>query len=155
MPKIWHANSTHSLRPTSSLWSCCDLAIRFILDVRDKRKLTEELIELLPADQRISLTSAMPAWWFNLRKNGGMRLTATGFDTFVKKLELEHYSVPIDNPMLFNQQTILDLDRKMQMPYYIKATKGVPKTIVFFGSREAIMANLYGNLQQFLDNYRP
>lgn len=84
-----------------------------------------------------------------------MRLTSTGFDTFVKKLELENYSYPIDNPMLFNQQTILDLDRKMQMPYYIHATKGVPKKIVFFGSREAVMANLYGNLQQFLDNYQP
>jgi hypothetical protein len=42
----------------------------------------------------------------------------------------------------------------MQMPYYISATKGIPKKIVFFGSQEAVMVNLYGNLQQFLDNYR-
>ena len=123
--------------------------------MRDKRRLTQELIALLPEEQRISVDSAMPAWWFNLRRNGGMRLTSTGYDTFVQKLELDHYSYPIDNPMLFNQQTILDLDRKMQMPYYIQATKGVPKKIVFFGSREAVMVNLYGNLQQFLDNYRP
>jgi hypothetical protein len=123
--------------------------------VRDKRKLTQELIELLPGEQRISVDSAMPTWWFNLRKNGGMRLTKTGFDIFVKQLELEHYDYPIDNPMLFNQQTMLDLDRKMQMPYYIHAAKGVPKKIVFFDSREAVMVNLYGNLQQFLDNYRP
>ena len=123
--------------------------------MRDKRRLTQELIALLPNEQRISVDSAMPAWWFNLRRNGGMRLTSTGYDTFVQKLELDHYSYPIDNPMLFNQQTILDLDRKMQMPYYIQATKGVPKKIVFFGSREAVMVNLYGNLQQFLDNYQP
>ena len=123
--------------------------------MRDKRRLTQELIALLPEEQRISVDSAMPAWWFNLRRNGGMRLTSTGYDTFVQKLELDHYSYPIDNPMLFNQQTILDLDRKMQMPYYIQATKGVPKKIVFFGSREAVMVNLYGNLQQFLDNYQP
>jgi hypothetical protein len=129
--------------------------IKFILDVRDKRRLTQELIALLPTEEKISVDSAIPSWWFNLRKNGGMRLTATGYDIFVKKLELEHYSYPIDNPMLFNQQTILDLDRKMQMPYYIHAAKGVPKKIVFFGSREAVMVNLYGNLQQFLDNYQP
>lgn len=84
-----------------------------------------------------------------------MRLTATGYTAFVRELELEHYEYAIDNPMLFNQQTILDLDRKMQMPYYISATKGVPKKIVFFGSREAVMVNLYGNLKQFLDNYEP
>lgn len=83
-----------------------------------------------------------------------MRLTTAGFDTFVKKLELEHYSISIDNPMLFNQQVILDLDRKLQMPYYIHAVKGIPKTLVLFGSREAVMINLYGDLKQFLDNYK-
>lgn len=84
-----------------------------------------------------------------------MRLTKLGHDIFVKCLELEHYSYSIEDPMKFNQQTILNLDRKMQMPYYIHAVKGIPKKIVFFGSREAVMVNLYGNLQQFLDNYRP
>jgi len=128
--------------------------IRSILDVRDKRKLTEELINLLPDEQRISVDSAMPVWWFNLRRTGGMRLTSTGFYTFVEDLKLEHYEYPIDNPMLFNHETILDLDRKMQMPYYIHAAKGVPKKIVFFGSREAMMINLYGNLKKFLENYK-
>ena len=129
--------------------------IRFILDVRDKKKLTQELISLLPDEQRISVESAMPAWWFNIRRNGGMRLTGLGYQVFTEDLELEHYSYAIDNPLLFNQQTILKLDRKMQMPYYISAVKGVPKKIVFFGSKEAVMVNLYGNLQQFLDNYQP
>ncbi len=123
--------------------------------MRDKQRLTTELVSQLPEHLAVSVDTAMKTWWFNLRKNGGMRLTSTGFDTFVKKLELEHYSYPIDNLMLFNHETILDLDRKMQMPYYIHATKGVPKQIVFFGSKEAVMVNLYGNLQQFLDNYRP
>ena len=84
-----------------------------------------------------------------------MRLTSTGYHTFVNDLELEHYDYAIDNPQLFNQQTILALDRKMQMPYYIHAVKGIPKKIVFFGSREAVVINLYLNLQQFLDNYQP
>ena len=84
-----------------------------------------------------------------------MRLTTTGYRTFVEDLELEHYEYTIDNPILFNQQTVLELDRKMQMPYYIHAVKGIPKKIIFFGSREAVIVNLYGNLQQFLDNYQP
>lgn len=137
------------------MWSYSRPANASILDVRDKRKLTEELIALLPDDQRISVASAMPSWWHNIRRNGGMRLTTLGYQTFVEDLELEHYSYPIDNPRIFNQQFVLALDRKMQMPYYIHAAKGVPKQIIFFGSQEAMMANLYGNLQQFLDNYRP
>ena len=123
--------------------------------MRDKRKLTEELIALLPDQQRVNLESALPSWWFNLRRNGGMRLTSTGYQTLAEDLELEHYSYNIDDPHTFNKQLILKLDRKMQMPYYIHAVKGIPKRIVFFGSKEAVMVNLYGNLQQFLDNYWP
>jgi hypothetical protein len=123
--------------------------------VRDKRKLTEELIALLPDQQRVNLESALPSWWFNLRRNGGMRLTSTGYQTLAEDLELEHYSYNIDDPHTFNKQLILKLDRKMQMPYYIHAVKGIPKKIVFFGGKEAVMVNLYGNLEQFLDNYRP
>jgi hypothetical protein len=123
--------------------------------VRDKKKLTQELVALLPEAQRISPASAFSAWWYNLRSTGGMRLTGLGYQVFVDNLALEHYSYAIDNPLLFNQTTILKLDRKMQMPYYIHAVKGIPKKIIFFGSKEAVMVNLYGNLQQFLDNYEP
>ena len=128
---------------------------RFILNVRDKKKLTQELIALLPDEQRISVASAVPSWWCNLRRNGGMRLTSTGYQTLSEDLDLEHYSYSIDDPHTFNKQLILKLDRKMQMPYYIHAVKGIPKKIIFFGSKEAVMVNLYGNLQQFLDNYQP
>jgi len=156
MPVTWPRNSTPSSRPIDSQWYCCKAATRSILDVvRDKKKLTQELIQLLPNDQRISADSAMSAWWFNLRKNGGMRLTGQGYAAFVRDLDLEHYEYSITDPMAFNQHVILKLDRKLQMPYYIHAVKGVPKKIVFFGSREAVMINLYGNLQQFLDNYTP
>jgi hypothetical protein len=130
------------------------LATRYILDVRDKHKLTQRLIDLLPEADRITTNSALSAWWFNIRKNGGMRLTAIGYDVLTHKLDIEHYSYKINNPLIFNKRLILKLDRKMQMPYYIHAVKGIPKSVIFFGSREAVMVNLYGNLEQFLDSYR-
>ena len=77
-----------------------------------------------------------------------------GYYTFVEILDLEHYSYTIDDAMLFNQQTVLDLDRKLQMPYYIVSKKKIPSKIVMFGSQEAVMVNLYGNLQKFLDSYK-
>jgi hypothetical protein len=48
---------------------------------------------------------------------------------------------------------MLKLDRKLQMPYYIEVKKKIPINIIFFGSREAMLARLYGNLNKFLDNY--
>lgn len=123
--------------------------------MRDKKKLTEELINLLSDEDRVTLKYAMIAWWFNIRRHGGMRLTGLGYRAFTKDLDLEHYSYNIDDPMLFNQKTILTLDRKIQTPYFIETVKKIPKRIVFFGSKEAVMVNLYSNLQQFLDNYQP
>lgn len=123
--------------------------------MRDKLRLTEELVKQLDPDSGITVRRAMHTWWFNIRKNGGMRLTGPGYQIFVDELDLARYEFAITDPHQFNQHMILDLDRKMQMPYYISATKGIPKKIVFFGSREAVMINLYGNLEQFLDNYRP
>jgi hypothetical protein len=73
---------------------------------------------------------------------------------FTEQLDLARYEWAIPDPQQFNQHVILALDRKIQMPYYISATKGIPKKIVFFGSQEAVWINLYGNLEQFLDNYK-
>jgi hypothetical protein len=121
--------------------------------VRNKKKLTETLVNQLDPDWGITVKKAMHTWWFNFRKTGGMRLTGPGYHVFKEQLDLTHYEFPIDDPTEFTKQLILDLDRKIQMPYYISATKGIPKKIVFFGSMEAVMVNLYGDLKKFLDNY--
>lgn len=123
--------------------------------MRNKRQLTEQLVKQLDPDVNYTVKTAMSTWWFNLRKNGGMRLTALGYSVFVRDLDLEHYEYTITDPVTFTHDTILKMDRKLQTPYYIHAVKGIPRKIVFFGSREAVVANLYGSLEQFLDNYRP
>ena len=121
--------------------------------MRDKKRLTEELVKQLNPDLGVTVKRAMHTWWFNIRKTGGMRLTTPGYQMFTKDLDIARYEFAITDPLQFNQHTILKLDRKMQMPYYIHAVKGIPKQIIFFGSKEAVMVNLYGNLEQFLDNY--
>jgi hypothetical protein len=131
------------------------LAHKYTLNVRDKKKLTETLVNQLDPDWGITVKKAMRTWWFNIRSSGGMRLTLPGYDAFVKDLDLENYSFSIDDPTEFNQQMILDMDRKLQMPYYIHAVKGIPKKVIFFGSKEAMVTNLYGDLKKFLDNYTP
>ena len=123
--------------------------------MRDKKKLTETLVNQLDPDWGVTVKKAMHTWWFNFRSSGGMRLTSVGYHAFTDELDLEHYTYTVDNPTDINQQMILDMDRKLQMPYYIHAVKGIPKKIIFFGSKEAMVTNLYGDLKKFLDNYRP
>ena len=119
--------------------------------MRDKLTLTQQLVENLSTDSAVSVATAMRTWWFNRRKTGGMRLTGPGYAVFTEQLDLARYEWPIRDPHGLTQRRLLDLDRKLHMPYYIHAVKGIPKTIVFFGSKEAVMLNLYGDLNRFLD----
>ena len=130
------------------------LVIKYILNVRDKKKLTRELVELLPEEQRISPAAAFNAWWCNLRSTGGLRLTTIGYMTFVDYLDLAQYEFRILDAHEFNLRTVITLDRQLELPYYIVVKKGIPLSVIFFGSKEAMMANLYGDIKKFIDSYR-
>ncbi len=120
--------------------------------MRDKKKLTKTLVAQLDAELGIDFEWAYKHWWYNLRNNGGMRLTSIGFESFVNSLKIEHYTFDLKLGDL-DSRLIVQLDRRLQTPYYIKAKKMIPVQLIFFGSKEAVLANLYGNLKKFLDNY--
>lgn len=120
--------------------------------MRDKLKLTEQLVAQLP-ENTTTVEMAQHSWWFNLRPGGGMRLTALGYKVLSEQIGLKFYPYKIPDEMLFTQQTIIDLDRKLQSPYYIVTKKSFPIDIIFFSSKEAMLVNLYGDLYKFLDNY--
>ena len=120
--------------------------------MRDKLKLTQAIINQLPPGSEMDATVAMKCWWYNIRASGGLRLTELGYFTFKKVMDLESYAMPIEWEK-FDRLTMLKLDRKLQMPYYIEVKKKIPQHVIFFGAKEAMMARLYGDLNKFLDNY--
>lgn len=122
--------------------------------MRDKQLLTQQLVEQLPGPNKVSVETARTTWWFNLRPNGGLRLTAHGFKVLTEQLDIKFYPYQIPEDVIFNQHTILKLDRALQNPYYIVTKKNFPVALLFFGSKEAMLINLYGSLDKFLDNYR-
>jgi hypothetical protein len=114
-----------------------------------KHKLTKRLIELLPEDHRISVEEAMILWYTNIRNNGGFRLTQNGYHV-MKILALESWSVPLtDIKITMDKSLLLALDRKLTYPYFIDYKK---KEIVFYSSKEAVMATMYGSIKNWLDN---
>jgi hypothetical protein len=114
-----------------------------------KHKLTLRLIELLPEDHRITLEEAMVLWYTNIRNNGGFRLTQNGYQA-LKILALESWSVPLnDIKITMDKNLLLALDRKLTWPYFIDYKK---KEIVFYSSKEAVMATMYGSIKNWLDN---
>jgi hypothetical protein len=121
--------------------------------VRDKLRLTEELVRLIPEDVRPTLEEARLSWWYNLRAGGGLRLTEHGYHVLTEIVKLEHYDYILD-PVRFTTLNLVDLDKKLQMPYYISLHKRNVKKITFFSSQEAVLVNLYGDLEKFLNNYQ-
>lgn len=120
--------------------------------MRDKLALTAQLVKQL-APGSWTVEQARTAWWYNFRETGGMRLTQQGYRVFVKDLEIEYYDFAVPASTKFSASTVLALDRKLQMPYYIHSNRQRVTQLTFFSSREAVLANLYNDLEQFLQNY--
>ena len=121
--------------------------------MRDKHELTRILVSQLPEHRRITEETARVTWWFNIRKSGGLRLTNEGYAALIMDLGIERHEIDIPDPTKFQQKIVLRRDRKLQMPYYIHFEKRIPRKVMFFGSKEAMLAKLYGNLERFLELY--
>ena len=115
-----------------------------------KSKLTQTLIDHLPDDHKVALDDALLYWYYNIRDNGGLRLTIHGYLAF-KLLGLESWSIPLtDLKKTISKSILLELDRKMTYPYYIDFKN---KQLICYSSKEAMYLNLYPSLAEFLKNY--
>ena len=120
--------------------------------VRDKKKITGEILTRLPQLADYTADEVYPLLWYNLRPGSGLRLTDVGFEIFAHDLELPSYTFPID-PFEFDSRLLIMLDNKLKMPYYINVVKKMPTEIVMFSESEAILIRLYGNLKTFIQRY--
>ena len=113
-----------------------------------KLELVKVLLPLLPEEWQQPEHQALISWWYNIRDSGGLRLTEHGYNIMHNVLEIESWSVALDDSKkLFPKKLLLAMDRKLQWPYYINYSV---KKVIFFSSREALMANLYGDLSGWL-----
>ena len=112
-----------------------------------KQQLVSKIIALMEPTVAPTVKQAINLWFMNIRPNGGMRLTDYGYDTLIR-MEFEFW--PVEVPDLKNQikpPQLLALDRKIQIPYYIDYRQ---KRLVFFGSKDAMLMTLLGDLNDFI-----
>ena len=112
----------------------------------NKFQLTAELIHHYPDAPTVD--DAMRTWWQNIREDGGLRLTSEGYRVFSDCLELNSYTFELPEQLL-TPRNLIALDRHMASPYYIVNTRK-HNNMVMFGSREALMATLHGDMQRFI-----
>ena len=120
-----------------------------------KKTITNTLLSMLPESEKMTEDLAMKTWWANIRRDGGLRLTDLGYEIMHDVLGLESWQLDLADQerQIFTKRLILGLDRKLEWPYYIEVSvKKKRRRIVFFGSREAMMASMYGDLQKWVDS---
>ena len=120
-----------------------------------KESITKTVLE--HTDQSIwNLENAMKAWWFNPRKEGGLRLTQVG-DLEFRYADLENHTHPFKTSRIKKSyyQFVLDLDKKMKCPYYIDVDHNVKTPIIrLYDSRISMMLNLYGDIDSYLNSIK-
>ena len=123
-----------------------------------KLNITLGLLEQLPEDRREPWEQALVTWWANVRPEGGLRLTKHGYEILHDVLQYESWSLDLNTPtsITISKRIVLDLDRKLEWPYYLDfSPRKKTRRIVFFGSREAMMATMYGDLSRWLASITP
>ncbi len=119
-----------------------------------KLELTRSLLAHLSESSRPSECEAMRSWWYNIRTQGGFRLTDVGYLMLRHAVDLESYSYALEKDTIFNLSMLLKLDQTLKAPYYLEKNKHRVNHIIFFHSKEAMMAKLYGDIDRFLTNYK-
>jgi len=126
--------------------------------MRNKRRFTAEIYKHFNFfSDTFTVNTLYQLIWENTRKEGGFRVTSEGYDLLANYLELENFKVKLDAADFYESKILLTLDQKLKYPYYIDnisfTVKPTVVTVMFFDSKEAMLAILYGNIQKFLDNY--
>lgn len=114
----------------------------------NKLQLTAELVHHYPYAPTVD--DAMKTWWQNIRQHGGLRLTLQGYRVFSDCLDLNSYTFELPDQLLTPKNLIV-MDRLMASPYYIVFNRKLNK-LVMFGSREAIVATLHGDIKKFISS---
>jgi len=123
-----------------------------------KLDIVQRLLVDIPDTLREPEDRAMITWWANIRRDGGLRLTTHGYQIMHDVLKLESWILDLSDSndtrssrSRITKKIILDLDRKLEWPYYLDFNaRKKRRRIVFFGSREAMMAAMYGDLERWL-----
>lgn len=113
-----------------------------------KYSFTQQIITLL-TEKKIDPEQGLKSWWMTPSSKSGMRLTADGFEIFCRYQEFHTFET---DDCLNKPRNLILLDRKMDCPYFIKRKSSHKFVLFIFGSQQAMMATLYGDIQKFLDS---
>lgn len=120
-----------------------------------KELLTQTVLDSLE-EQHWTFEEALKRWWFNPRRDGGLRLTQVG-DLEFRYAKIEHFTHDFDTKKVQKSyySLILELDKKIKCPYYIDVDSTKKKPYIrLYDSRISMMLALYGDIESYLNSIK-
>jgi hypothetical protein len=124
--------------------------------MRSKDQYTAAFLENDPREpnRRPQYDIAYINWWQNARRDGGFRLTQKGCLHCIDRLQLEYYEIPIPD-IDPSPKFLLDLDRFIKTPYYIRNIKKQSRSILLFDKKTHFALTMYnGDFQKFINAHK-
>jgi len=121
--------------------------------VRDRRLIVKRVLDIIkPDNTEQDVVEAMIAWWQNIRRTGGLRLTARGDEQFrLADLEYHQFDAGPHNNFLSAKDLSFRLDKKMPAPFYLFFHSS-RKYVRVYDSRIALVMALYDDFNAYLDS---
>jgi hypothetical protein len=113
-----------------------------------RRDIVKRVLDISGNTQDVA--QAERTWFVDLRRQGGFRLTKAGLNALTQA-DLAAWAVPID-PQRIDKATVVEMNRRIQWPYFIDAKA---RQLILFNSRDAVMAQLYGDVVKWLESLAP
>lgn len=115
-----------------------------------KLRVTEEMLKTFPENSRHDVRTALIKWWINSRKNGGLRLTSTGYK-ILERMQYETFQFNVNK--LTTPNNLILLDQNLECPYYIHGMGAIESKIFIFGNLEAMTIMMYKDFHSFLKTF--
>ena len=116
-----------------------------------KLAITKAVLEQLPDISQYNLEHALGIWWY--RPSGrGLRLTVLGDHCF-QLADIEFFVFSVDTALQLTSWSrfVLDLTNKITCPYFISSDSIRKPFIRIYDSKVAMMINLYGDLNDYIN----
>jgi hypothetical protein len=122
-----------------------------------KEKITLKVLEHLNSSVW-NLENALRKWYMNPRRDGGLRLTGVG-DIEFREAGFEYHDFFLSQKTKRSYNSfVLDLDRRIQCPFFIDVKKNDNKEIKpyirLYDSRIYMMLSLYGDIDSYLNSIK-
>ena len=112
-----------------------------------KLDLTRQILAELGPAQDITMDQAITQWWVH-SKPTGLRLTQAGHDMFSRSALMVRQDFVLPEHSM-NARKLITLDRYLTCAYCLRRQRR-DYVLTLFGSREAMMAALYGDIDRFI-----